>query len=297
MFIHPIAVSLQSVLKHSEHKAYTVFQPKSKTPLNRTLEQLNEQMTGKNMVQDTIEKNKQDTFESQLRQLLELKEDDLEEYDEASTVLLRFMHNTANFFRIAAKEREQNLQEYKNQLLAFDGTINTLQDMLDEKVPLDDGLTMEQAKILLEATRKARETFLYEGAKELNKFSNIDVNSQFYRLGNIEKEVPTHDDLYINPDAKNIYEEIDKAISSQHTVVKTYSNTCSMLGKIIDSREPYKRDGSRKSVTMEDFSEISRRPSYFYHISKQIEKDFRAMTSDLSHQELYPFGGRTKDLL
>ncbi len=287
MFINSMAMSLRPMLEHAGDKAHTVFQPLSKTPLNRTLEQLNGQMTGKDKVQQTKEKNKQDTFESQLSQLMEMKEDDLEKYDEASTIGLQFMYNFANFCRITAKRREESLQEYKNQLLAFDGTIHRLQDMLDEKAPLEDGLTMEQARIVLEATKKARATFLHEGAIELNKFSIQILDnspydlSQYYELGNTEKNVPTYDELSIDPDVENIYEEIDKAISSQQTVVKTYGNTCSILGKLIESREPYQRDGSRRSVMAEDFSTAPERVSCFYNIYKQLEEDFREMKREL----------------
>ena len=48
MFINSMAMSLRPMLEHAGDKAHTsFFQPLSKTPLNRTLEQLNGQMTGK----------------------------------------------------------------------------------------------------------------------------------------------------------------------------------------------------------------------------------------------------------
>ena len=77
-----------------------------------------------------------------------------------------------NQYKVAANLSHQNeaaLMEYRDQLSAFDQTIQEYQDMLDGKAALPQQMKMEDVSMLLERTRAAREQFLQEGAKELNR--------------------------------------------------------------------------------------------------------------------------------
>ena len=80
-----------------------------------------------------------------------------------------------NQYKVAANLSHQNeaaLMEYRDQLSAFDQTIQEYQDMLDGKAELPQKMKLEDVSMLLERTRAAREQFLQEGAKELNRIGN-----------------------------------------------------------------------------------------------------------------------------
>jgi len=68
-----------------------------------------------------------------------------------------------NQYKVAANLSHQNeaaLMEYRDQLSAFDQTIQEYQDMLDGKAALPQQMKMEDVSMLLERTRAAREQFL-----------------------------------------------------------------------------------------------------------------------------------------
>ena len=111
-----------------------------------------------------------------------------------------------NQYKVAANLSHQNetaLMEYRDQLSAFDQTIQEYQDMLDGKAALPQQMKMEDVSMLLERTRAAREQFLQEGAKELNRAGS---------------EGPDQDDGHdlrwsIDTSAKDIYGKIDRALA------------------------------------------------------------------------------------
>ncbi len=126
-----------------------------------------------------------------------------------------------NQYKVSANLSQQNeavLMEYRDQLSAFDQTIQQYQDMLDGKAELPQQMKMEDVSMLLERTRAARELFLQEGAKELNR-----VGSEGPDLTGKARQTAMGDlddgrDLRwsIDASAKDIYGEIDRALAAAH---------------------------------------------------------------------------------
>lgn len=124
-----------------------------------------------------------------------------------------------NQYKVAAHLSHQNeaaLTEYRDQLSAFDQTIQEYQDMLDGKAELPQKMKPEDVSMLLERTRAAREQFLQEGAKELNRVgsegSNLTKKARQTVMGDLDDG---HDLRWsIDASAKDIYGEIDRALAS-----------------------------------------------------------------------------------
>ena len=124
-----------------------------------------------------------------------------------------------NQYKVAANLSHQNetaLMEYRDQLTAFDQTIQEYQDMLDGKAALPQQMKMEDVSMLLERTRAAREQFLQEGAKELNRVGSerpdLTDKARQTVLGDLDDG---HDLRWsIDASAKDIYGEIDRALAS-----------------------------------------------------------------------------------
>lgn len=93
----------------------------------------------------------------------------LEEMEEGA--LLYCLHLT-KWGLLSSRRQENALIEYRNQLSAYDKTIQDYQDILDGKTALPDQMKMEDILQLQEAVKAARETFLREGAEELNEMSD-----------------------------------------------------------------------------------------------------------------------------
>ena len=123
-----------------------------------------------------------------------------------------------NQYKVAANLSHQNeaaLMEYRDQLSAFDQTIQEYQDMLDGKAALPQQMKMEDVSMLLERTRAAREQFLQEGAKELNRVGSerpdLTDKARQTVLGDLDDG---HDLRWsIDASAKDICGEIDRALA------------------------------------------------------------------------------------
>ena len=123
-----------------------------------------------------------------------------------------------NQYKVAANLSHQNeaaLMEYRDQLTAFDQTIQEYQNMLDGKAELPQKMKLEDVSMLLERTRAAREQFLQEGAKELNRRGSegpdLTDRARQTVLGDLDDG---HDLRWsIDTSAKDIYGEIDRALA------------------------------------------------------------------------------------
>lgn len=124
-----------------------------------------------------------------------------------------------NQYKVAAHlsyRNEATLTEYRDQLSAFDQTIQEYQDMLDGKAELPQQMVLADVSMLLERTREAREQFLQEGAKELNRVGSegpdLTDKARQTVMGNLDDG---HDLRWsIDASAKDIYGEIDRALAS-----------------------------------------------------------------------------------
>ena len=128
-----------------------------------------------------------------------------------------------NQYKVAANLSRQNgdaLMEYRDQLSAFDQTIQEYQDMLDGKAALPQQMKMEDVSMLLERTRAAREQFLQEGAKELNRAGSEGPDLTDKARQTVMGDLDDGHDLRwsIDTSAKDIYGEIDRALASAQKV-------------------------------------------------------------------------------
>ena len=124
-----------------------------------------------------------------------------------------------NQYKVAAHLSHQNeaaLTEYRDQLSAFDQTIQEYQDMLDGKTELPQKMKPEDVSMLLERTRAAREQFLQEGAKELNRVGSEGLDLTDRARQTVLGDLDDGRDLRwsIDASAKDIYGEIDRALAS-----------------------------------------------------------------------------------
>lgn len=124
-----------------------------------------------------------------------------------------------NQYKVAAHLSHQNeaaLTEYRDQLSAFDQTIEEYQDMLDGKAELPQKMKPEDVSMLLERTRAAREQFLQEGAKELNRVGSEGPDLTDRARQTVLGDLDDGRDLRwsIDASAKDIYGEIDRALAS-----------------------------------------------------------------------------------
>ena len=110
--------------------------------------------------------------------------------------------------------------EYRDQLTAFDQTIQEYQDMLDGKAELPQTMKLEDASMLLERTRAAREQFLQEGAKELNCRGSEGPDLTDKARQTVMGDLDDGCDLRwsIDTAAGDIYGEIDRALVSAQKV-------------------------------------------------------------------------------
>lgn len=124
-----------------------------------------------------------------------------------------------NQYKVAAHLSHQNeaaLTEYRDQLSAFDQTIQEYQNMLDGKAELPQKMKPEDVSMLLERTRAAREQFLQEGAKELNRVGSEGPDLTDRARQTVLSDLDDGHDLRwsIDASAKDIYGEIDRALAS-----------------------------------------------------------------------------------
>ena len=125
--------------------------------------------------------------------------------------------------------------EYRDQLSAFDQTIQEYQDMLDGKTALPEQMKQEDVALLLETTKVAREQFLQQGAEKLNQFSKESPTPKSLlgngysmivgETGNAQEESRWQ----IDASAGDIYGQIDRALASAHKVTSTFQDGASSI--------------------------------------------------------------------
>ena len=128
-----------------------------------------------------------------------------------------------NQYKVAGNLSQQNeasLMEYRDQLSAFDRTIQEYQDMLDGKTEVPGMMSREDVSTLLDRTRAAREQFLQEGAKELNRVGREGPDLTGKARQTVLGDLDDGRDLRwsIDASAKDIYGEIDRALASAQKV-------------------------------------------------------------------------------
>ena len=216
-----------SIFQQTKPLGQKLVQP----PINDTLHRLSENLlNAKNQAKDM--KTRFDTLELSAEATEGKKNSPLEEMPEG---LLHFYLNQCKVGAYLSQRHETSLMEYRDQLSAFDQTIQEYQDMLDGNKALPEQMKLEDVSKLLDATRAAREQFMQQGAAELNRVSDHNPTQEGYMgkaysmaaewAGNGEND--TH--WQINTSADDIYGEIDRALSSAHGITSTFQKGASSI--------------------------------------------------------------------
>lgn len=195
--------------------------------INNTLTQLSENL---------LNAQGQNTDLKQRFDILELSDAAFEKKSALSDVpegLLHYYLNICKFGASISQGQETALMEYRDQLSAFDQTIQECQDMLDGKTALPEQMKQEDVALLLETTKAAREQFLREGAEKLNQFSKEGPTPKSF-LGNgysliVGENGSTQEESrwQIDASADDIYGQIDRALASAHKVTSTFQDGAS----------------------------------------------------------------------
>ena len=216
-----------SIFQLNKPMGQKLIQPRINDTLNRMSENL---LTAQERAKDM--KTRFDTLELSAEAIESQKNSALADVPEE---LLRFYWNQCKVGATISRNQETSLMEYRDQLSAFDQTIQEYQDMLDGKTALPEQMKQEDVALLLEITKAARKQFLQQGAEKLNQFL---------------KEAPTPKDLLgsgysmivgetgsgqeeprwqIDASAGNIYGQIDRAIASAHKITATFQEGASSI--------------------------------------------------------------------
>lgn len=212
-----------SIFQQNKPLGQKLVQP----PINDTLNRLSENLLN-TQVQNTDLKRRFDT--------LELSDAALEQKSSLSDVpegLLHYYLHMCKFGASISQGQEYALMEYRDQLSAFDQTIQEYQDMLSGKTALPEQMKQEDVALLLEATKVAREQFLQQGAEKLNQFSKEGptpkdfLGSAYSMITGETANAQDNPRWQIDPSAQDIYGEIDRALASAHKVTSTFQDGAS----------------------------------------------------------------------
>ena len=212
-----------SIFQQNKPLGQKLVQP----PINDTLNRLSENLLN-TQVQNTDLKRRFDT--------LELSDAALEQKSSLSDVpegLLHYYLHMCKFGASISQGQEYALMEYRDQLSAFDQTIQEYQDMLSGKTALPEQMKQEDVALLLEATKVAREQFLQQGAEKLNQFSKEGptpkgfLGSAYSMITGETANAQDNPRWQIDPSAQDIYGEIDRALASAHKGTSTFQDGAS----------------------------------------------------------------------
>ena len=256
----------------------------SQQPANDALRRLSENLLA---AQDQSKdlKARFDTFELSAEAAERGENSKLEDMPEG---LLHIYLNQCKVGAHLSQMQETSLMEYRDRLSAFDQTIQEYQAMLDSKAELPKMMNMEDAAMLLERTKAAREQFLQKGAVELNRVSNKGPTlegflGKAYDLFVEEAERGQGDTRWqIDPAAGDIYGEIDRALASAHKVTSTFQKGASSILSELKRRDCV-QEGEDFSLDNQDADAgASERASLFQDIYQEIWSMLRENGEDKS---------------
>lgn len=222
-----------------------LFQPK-----NDALNQISDRLLGEQEKNPRDLKDRFDTLELSEAAAASQEDRTLEEMPEG---LLRYYLNLCRVGACISQQNETSLTEYRDQLTAFDETIQGYQDVLDGRAEMPTGMDRETMSALLERTRAARAQFLQEGAETLNRLGREAPTPKGFLRGACEtltESKENGDRWQIDPEAEDIYGEIDRALDSARKTTSAFQRgastclhelkkrDCLRAGEEIDPDEP-----------------------------------------------------------
>ena len=138
----------------------------------------------------------------------------------------------------------------------------SFQDMLDGKAEMPGRMSREDISTLLDRTRAAREQFLQEGAKELNRVGSEGPDLTDKARQTVLGDLDDGRDLRwsIDASAKDIYGEIDRALAAAHKTTSMCREGASRIAAELKRRgqadQPYHQlrfdgqDGAAEQASM-----------------------------------------------
>ena len=188
-----------------------------------------------------------------------------------------------NQYKVAANLSHQNesaLMEYRDQLSAFDQTIQEYQDMLDGKAALPQQMKMEDVSMLLERTKAAREQFLQEGAKELNRVGSEGPDLTDRARQTVMGDLDDGHDLRwsIDASAKDIYGEIDRALASASKTASMCREGASRI--VAELKRRGQADQPYHQLRFDEQDSTVERTSMFKGIYEDIWTSFKRLIGD-----------------
>ena len=188
-----------------------------------------------------------------------------------------------NQYKVAAHLSHQNeaaLTEYRDQLSAFDQTIQEYQDMLDGKAEPPQKMKLEDVSMLLERTRAAREQFLQEGAKELNRVGSEGPDLTDKARQTVMGDLDDGHDLRwsIDASAKDIYGEIDRALASASKTTSMCREGASRI--VAELKRRGQADQPYHQLRFDEQDSTVERTSMFKGIYEDIWTSFKRLIGD-----------------
>ena len=239
-----------------------------------------------------------DRVELRLSSVLETQNSVLENLP---TGVLEVYASFMQIMKVQADSAWQAVTEYRDQLSAFDQTIQEYQDMLDGKTALPEQMSLEQVQAMLDLVKETRDTFLRKGAAEVNGYLSTTQDLADYDLTNkavsaaLGQSNPLSgkgtDFWRIDPNAQDIYGEIDRVLGAVEELSQTYGDSYSALNSELKRRDDssyfYKYDRPAQNTQAGD------RPKE-YVLKDLLERtwwEFRDKSRDISNQ-LYRQNGQ-----
>lgn len=245
--------------------------PPAADALNRLCQNLPSRQERENELKarfDTVELSAEAANREESASMEELPED-----------ILRYFLNTYKVSAYLSQQHEASLLEYRDQLSAFDQTIQEYQDMLDGKTALPDQMGREDVSRLLDAAREAREQFLQRGAEELNRLSENNPARMGYLWRPCSEGTDRQEDEFdtrIDASAGDIYGEIDRALANAGKVTATFQEWASSIQSELNRRGC---GGALYTASRPSAAEaIAARPSLFQSIYEDLWNAFRQNT-------------------
>lgn len=161
--------------------------------------------------------------------------------EEALPEALKMFLHICEFEADAGRREEQELTAFRDQLSAFDQMIQEYQDIVDGKTALSGDMTMDDVKNLLATVQMAREQFVQDGVERLNKWcvgDSVKGSSFDHYMQKIfgENKFAGMDisNWQIDPDAPDIYAEIDKALNATRSFTETMDEGVRRIKEALD---------------------------------------------------------------
>lgn len=195
---------------------------------------------------------------AQLRKDTYVETDAASSLEEAPDDLLKMCLHVFKIHEIYSENYAQELADFKTQLQEWDKTLQEYQEILDGKVPLQEGQTMEAVLLSYTQAKQDRTKFFEDGIAHLNEsygysefMSDQTVDRFMQRVmgrNNIAGKDPSV--WKIDPSAADISAEIDRVLSEVHGVTAEFRQGIDRLCDLLQERgEEEKYQSYRNSWT------------------------------------------------